>query len=201
MPVTHRLFAPITALLLVLMAIVAISAHASDDQLSIMIDDDQLVYSGHQARAAALHKMASAGVDMVRVTVLWSVVADRAKTGSKQRKRFNKLGAANPRAYPKLNWDRYDRLVRATRQLGITPYFDVTPPGPSWAPGRAPRSEHAHRKTCKPKPSEFANFMTALGKRYSGTYSDENDGHQRIPRVFVWAIGNEPNQGGWLTPQ
>src|SRR3954453_3907515 len=97
MPVTHRLFAPITALLLVLMAIVAIPAHASDDQLSIMMGDDQLLYSGDQARDAALHKMPSAGVDMVRVTVLWSVVADRAKTGSKQRKRFNKLGAANPR--------------------------------------------------------------------------------------------------------
>ena len=43
--------------------------------------------------------------------------------------------------------------------------------------------------------------MTAVGKRFSGTYNDENDGHQVIPRVFVWAIGNEPNQGGWLTPQ
>jgi hypothetical protein len=201
MPVTHRLFAPVTALLIVLMALVAIPAKASDDQLSIMMDDDQLLYSGDQVRDAALHKMAAAGVDMVRVTVLWSVVADKARTGSKNRKRFAKFGAANPKAYPKLNWDRYDRLVRATRQLGITPYFDVTPPGPSWAHERAPRSEHANRKTWKPKPSEFAKFMTAVGKRFSGTYKDENDHHQGIPRVFVWAIGNEPNQGGWLTPQ
>jgi hypothetical protein len=201
MPVTHRLFAPITALLIVLMAIVAIPARASDDQLSIMMDDDQLLYSGDDVRDAALHKMAAAGVDMVRVTVLWSVVANGAKTGHKQHVRFNRYGAANPKAYPKLNWDRYDRLVRATRQVGITPYFDVTPPGPSWGHARAPRSEHANRKTWKPKPSEFAKFMTAVGKRFSGTYSDENDHHQRIPRVFVWAIGNEPNQGGWLTPQ
>src|SRR3954453_7874265 len=130
MPVTHRLFAPITALLIVLMAVVAIPVHASDDQLSIMMDDDQLLYSGDQVRDAALHKMASAGVDMVRVTVLWSVVADRARSGTAQRRRFNRRGAANPKAYPKLNWDRYDRLVHATRQLGITPYFDITPPAP-----------------------------------------------------------------------
>jgi hypothetical protein len=80
-------------------------------------------------------------------------------------------------------------------------YFDVTPPGPSWAHAKPPRSQRANRKTWKPKPAEFARFMTAVGKRYSGTYKDENDGHPVIPRVFVWAIGNEPNQGGWLTPQ
>src|SRR3954451_10516679 len=69
------------------------------------------------------------------------------------------------------------------------------------AHARPRRSQRANRKTWKPKPAEFAKFMTALGKRYSGTYKDENDGHPVIPRVFVWAIGNEPNQGGWLTPQ
>jgi hypothetical protein len=201
MPITPRLFAPVVALLLVLMALVAVPAHASDDQQSIMMDDDQLLYSGDQVRDAALHKMAAAGVDMVRVTVLWSVVADRARTGKANRKRFNKYGAANPKAYPKLNWDRYDRLVRACRQLGIWAYFDVTPPGPSWGHAKPPRSQRANRRTWKPKPLEFAKFMTAVGKRFSGTYKDENDRHAVIPRVFVWSIGNEPNQGGWLTPQ
>src|SRR3954451_18326593 len=201
MPIAHRLFAPVVGLLFARRGIAAVPAHASDDQQSIMMDDDQLLYSGDQARDAALNKMAAAGVDMVRVTVLWSVVADHARTGAKQRKRFNKLGAANPRAYPKLNWDRYDRLVRATRELGIWPYFDVTPPGPSWGHARAPRSERANRRTWKPKPSEFAKFVTAVGKRFSGSYKDENDRHAVIPRVFVWSIGNEPNQGGWLTPQ
>jgi hypothetical protein len=199
MPPTHRLFAPLIAVLILLMC--AASAQASDDQLSIMMDDDLLLYRGDATRDAALHKMAAAGVDMVRVTVLWSVVADGAKKGHKQHKRFNKLGAANPKAYPKLNWDRYDRLVRATRQLGITVYFDLTPPGPSWGHARAPRSERANRRTWKPKPSEFAKFVQAVGRRFDGSYKDENDHHERIPRVFVWALGNEPNQGGWLTPQ
>ena len=101
MPLTHRLFIPLTTLLIVLMASLCVpAARASDDQLSIMMDDDLLLYSGDQVRDAALHKMASAGVDMVRVTVLWSVVADHAKAGHKQHARFNKLGAANPKAYP-----------------------------------------------------------------------------------------------------
>src|SRR3954468_12729644 len=125
MPVSHPLFPPVTALLIVAMAIIAIPARASDDQQSIMMDDDQLIYSGDQVRDAALHKMAAAGVDMVRVTVLWSVVADHARTGKANPRRFAKFGAASPKAYPKLNGDRYDRLVRACRQLGIWPYFDV----------------------------------------------------------------------------
>src|SRR6059058_1952981 len=99
MPASHRLFAPVTALLIVAMAIVAIPARASDTQYSIMMDDDQLIYSGDAVRDAALHKMASAGVDIVRVTVLWSVVANGAKTGHRQHVRFDKLGAANPKAY------------------------------------------------------------------------------------------------------
>ncbi|MDX6658529.1 MAG: hypothetical protein QOH62_3322 [Solirubrobacteraceae bacterium] len=207
MPPTHRLFAPFIALLIVLMALVAAlalpapPADASDDQLSIMMDDDQLLYRGDQVRDASLKKMAAAGVDMVRVTVLWSVVANGAKRTPAARRRFNKLGAANPKAYPKLNWDRYDRLVRSTRQLGIVVYFDVTPPGPSWGHARAPRSERANQRTWKPKPSEFYKFVRAVGKRFDGTYKDENDKHARIPRVYVWSLGNEPNQGGWLTPQ
>jgi hypothetical protein len=201
MPLTHRLLAPITLLLIVVMGLAALPARAADDQWSIMMDDDLLLYSGDDARDAALHKMASAGVEMVRVTVLWSVVADHAKTGKRNRRRFARYGAANPKAYPKLNWDRYDRLVRATRSLGLVPYFDVTPPGPRWGHARAPRSQRANRRTWKPKAGQFAKFVTAVGKRFDGTYLDENDDHQRIPRVFVWALGNEPNQGGWLTPQ
>jgi hypothetical protein len=206
-PPTHRLFAPLIALLFLLMVLAAAgalpvdSAHASENQLSIMMDDDQLLYRGDQARDAALHTMAVAGVDMVRVTVLWSVVADSEKKTPARRRRFNRLGAANPKAYPKLNWDRYDRLVRATRSLGIAAYFDVTPPGPSWGHARPPRSERANARTWKPKPAEFAKFVAAVGKRFSGRYKDENDGHALVPRVSVWALGNEPNQGGWLTPQ
>ena len=180
MPLTHRLFAPLTALLIVAMAIIAApAARACDTQYSIMMDDDQLVYSGDAVRDAALHKMKNLGVDMVRVTVLWSVVAHGAKKGHAQHQRFNKLGAANPKAYPKLNWDRYDRLVRATRQLGMIPYFDVTWPGPSWGMGkRAAQSERANRKTWMPKPSEFAKFVKAVGRRYDGTFKDENDHHR-----------------------
>lgn len=204
MTTTPRL-ATLAALVTVLAGILAGPAariaSASDQQQSIMMDDDRLVYRDDATRDAALKRMKALGVDTVRVTLLWSVVADGARHGKARDRRFRKLGADNPKAYPVRNWDRYDRLVRACKTLGLGLYFDVTGPGPSWGHERAPRSQRRNRRTWKPKPGQFAAFVRAVGKRYSGTYKDEDDGHPVIPRVTAWALWNEPNQGGWLTPQ
>lgn len=194
---TRPVLATLLAFLILVPAAAPTPAHASPDQLSIMMDDDQLLYRGDQVRDASLERMRNLGVDVVRVTVLWSVLTDKAS-----RNRLRGARATNPRNYPRLNWDRYDRLVRAARSLGITVYFNPTPPGPSWAHGKAPRGlRSVVKKAWKPDPGEFAKFVEALGKRFSGRYRDENDRGAVIPRVTVWGLGNEPNQAGWLAPQ
>ena len=43
--------------------------------------------------------------------------------------------------------------------------------------------------------------MTAVGRRFDGTYRDENGSRATLPRVSMWSLWNEPNQGGWLSPQ
>jgi hypothetical protein len=188
--------------LLVLVALLLpAGAHAGPQQLSVMMDDDSLVYRGDAARDRALKLMKALGVDEVRVTVLWSVVADGARKTRARDRRFRRLGADNPKAYPRLNWDRYDRLVRACVTLQVGCYFDVTGPGPSWGHERAPAAHRADQRTWKPKPREFKLFVEAVGKRYSGRYRDENDGRGALPKVSFWSLWNEPNQGGWLTPQ
>ena len=189
------------ALLLVLTALPAASAQANQGGMfSIMMDDDQLLYRGDDARDTAMKRMKNLGVDYVRVTVLWSVVAEHAKRDrrGKLRRHFN---PEDPRTYPKGNWDRYDRLVRAGKALDMGVYFNVTGPGPSWAHKKPPRRLKSLRRSYKPKAREFFKFMKAVGKRYDGTYRDENDANVLLPRVGFWAIYNEPNQGGWLTPQ
>jgi hypothetical protein len=198
---TSRRLPVLVLLALLLCGLATTAARASTTQLSVMMDDDELVYRGDQVRDATLTRMKELGVDEVRVTVLWSVIADKAQKGKARRKRFHKLGAANPKAYPKLNWDRYDRLDRACKTLGIGCYFDVTGPGPSWGHERAPHKYRKDRATWKPKAREFKLFVEAVGKRYSGTYKDENDNHVVLPRISFWSLWNEPNQGGWLTPQ
>lgn len=189
-------------LLVLLAAVLALpgAAQASENQLSIMQDDDLVVYRGDQVRDQTLARMKAIGVDAVRVTVLWSVVADKARSTKARNRRFLRLGADDPRAYPRLNWDKYDRLVRSCETFAIACYFNVTFPGPAWGHEKPPASERRSRATWKPKPVEYGKFVRAVGRRFSGRYRDENE-RVTLPRVDLWSLGNEPNQGGWLTPQ
>ena len=68
---------------------------------------------------------------------------------------------------------------------------------PAWAS----RCKKGKKATCKPRPKAYGAFVTALGRRYSGRYADENQGGGLLPRVSRWSLLNEPNQPGWLTPQ
>ena len=188
------------ALLLVALAAPATAQANQSAMFSIMMDDDQLLYRGDAARDVAMRRMKNMGVDYVRVTVLWSVVAEHARRDRRGKLRRN-FKADDPRTYPKGNWDRYDRLVRAAQTLNLQVYFNLTGPGPRWAHKKPPRSLRSLRRTYKPDPREYFKFVKAVGRRYDGTYRDENDGRRVLPRVAFWSIYNEPNQGGWLTPQ
>jgi hypothetical protein len=181
------------------------------------MDDDLLVYRDDSTATRTLTQMKSLGVDTVRVTVLWKTVAEFAKftradlarlkgkkhqraraTARRQNKRFR---PANPGTYPIRNWDRYDNLVRSASNIGIRVYFNVTGPGPRWAHATMPKGSNALQSTFKPRAREFKLFVTAIGKRFSGTYRDENGSRGTLPRVNMWSLWNEPNQGGWLSPQ
>lgn len=198
MPSPARL---VLAFLLACMLLAPSHAAASESQLSMMMDDDLLVYRDDATRDASLRRMKSLGVDVVRVTVLWSTVAEDARKTPALDKRFRKLGADNPKAYPTKVWDRYDRLVRAVNTLGMQLYFNVTGPGPAYGHEKPPAKYKKDAKWWKPKPREYYKFVQAVGKRYSGQYKDENDGRGTIGRVAFWSLWNEPNQGGWLRPQ
>ena len=189
------------------------AAQANPAQTSIMMDDDLLLYRGDDTAARALVAMKKIGVDVVRVTVLWRVVAENARPSKAEiaklkgsakenaRKQAARFKATNPKTYPRRNWDRFDNLVRSARNAGIKIYFNVTGPGPEWAHAKPPASQRALRRTWKPRPSAYKQFVQAVGKRFDGTYRDENGDRGVLPRVAFWSLWNEPNQGGWLTPQ
>ncbi len=204
-------------LALVLGAALAPAAQASPTQMSIMMDDDLLVYRSDSVAARALTQMKALGVDTVRVTVLWETVAefsrftkaDMAKLkGEKNtrareaaRRQNRRFKPANPSTYPIRNWDRYDNLVRAATERGIRVYFNITGPGPKWAHATKPKGSTALQRTFKPRAREFKLFATAVGKRFDGTFRDENGSRATLPRVSMWSLWNEPNQAGWLSPQ
>jgi hypothetical protein len=199
---------------LLLMSLAAPAAQAAHDQVSIIMDDDQLLYRGDRISSHTLVTARSLGAEVVRATILWRVAADGARLSNKeierlktktlrdraraQRRRFK---PTDPRTYPTRNWDRYDNLVKEAAQLGMRVYFTITGPGPSYAHRLAPPSQRANAGTYKPIPTRFRAFVQAVGTRYSGRYRDENGIRKALPRVALWSLWNEPNQPGWLSPQ
>ncbi len=185
----------VRALLLgaVLAVLVAAPAAAAPDQESTFQDDNELLYQPPEQVRANLDILQSLGVDRLRVTVLWKVLAPEPMSSS----RPAGFDASDSEDYPRASFDRFDTLVVEAAARGLRVNFNVTGPSPLWANQPAPREDIID--TFEPSPSEFGQLVTALGKRYSGQFV-RRDG-ARLPRVDYWSIWNEPNHSGWLTPQ
>lgn len=177
---------PIIAAILVLAALPSF-ASASRTQESTFQDDPLLVYGSEQQVTSTLDTLQSFGVDRIRVSVFWAIVAPANDQPVKP-----SFDATDPAQYPALHWERYDRLIVAARARGINVNLNFTSPVPRWAAAEAPRADI--QGTFGVNPEEFGQFVRAVGKRYSGVYAG-------LPRVDYWSIWNEPNQAGWLTPQ
>ncbi len=171
-------------------------AAASTSQLSLFQDDGQLVLSGDAARERGLDDLQALGADGVHSIVFWGRVAP-APTARRRPAGFD---GSNPAAYGAESWDKYDELVRGAQARGMQVLLSPASPIPFWASG-CKRGPGVALRTCRPNPTQFKRFVQALGTRYSGTYADENAGGATLPRVKRWSVWNEPNQGGWLTPQ
>ena len=169
-------------------------AAASIVQESTFQDDNRLIYDTPENVAATLDTLKSLGVDRVRVSVFWKVVAPQPDVREKPA-----FDASDPGAYPPGSWDRYDTIVRLAGARGIGVNLNLTDPAPLWATGTPEREDIA--ATYEPDAREFDLFVRAVGTRFSGSYTPAGSTGGPLPRVDYWSIWNEPNQAGWLTPQ
>jgi hypothetical protein len=192
-------------------------AAASPTQEALFMDDAELALGRDEQVEATMSVLRSLGVDRVRVSVFWRLVAPDPDGHS--RPAFGGGGPSDPAAYGSSAWNRYDRVVDAARRYGIAVLFTVTGPAPLWASSEPSRGD----PMWEPNPADFGDFVTAVGRRYSGTYADEQRGPPPepgglpflppqdqpppqppsavLPRVDHWSVWNEPNQPGWLRPQ
>jgi hypothetical protein len=156
------------------------AASASPTQESTFQDDDRLLAAPSAEVARTLDTLRGLGVDRVRVRLTWRAVAP-----SPDRDARPGFDAADHTAYPAGAWDRYDTLLRLATERGLAINLDVAGPAPDWATGTPERPDID--ETYEPSAMEFGQFVRAAGARY--------------PAVDTWALWNEPNHPGWLTPQ
>jgi hypothetical protein len=160
-------------------------------------DDHRLIYSSPDVVSSTLQQLKNMGVDRVRVSVVWQLVAP--KPNATKKPKFN---ATNPNAYPKGVWFRWDYLDRVAARLGLQVYFQPTAPAPNWA--TTPRKlAQGYRWSHDPNAKDYGQFVQAVAKRYNGGFraADATGKMTTLPKVRYWGIWNEPNIGGWMTPQ
>jgi hypothetical protein len=175
----------------VLLLATAGSASASTKQETILQDDRLFGDPGQQI--AALDVADSLGVDTIHTVVVWDTLAP-ANNSRRKPRGFN---GADPGDYDPEKWDRFDTLVREADSRGIDLLMSPAGPVPTWASlCRRPGTP----KVCQPSPKEYEAFFTAVVKRYSGRYRDENQGGGVLPKVDRLSVWNEPNLKGWLQP-
>jgi hypothetical protein len=173
------------------------TATASRSQESVMQDDRVLYTQGPVSQARALDSMVELGVDTVHTLIDWRGLAPD-PSATRPPRGFD---ADNPAAYPADRWNPIDDLVRGAQARGLKVLMTPTGPAPRWGEGCSDSERSKYPSgTCRPSAAKFGDFVEALARRYSGAYADESDG-AKLPRVVRWSLFNEPNLGGWLSPQ
>jgi hypothetical protein len=184
-PRSHRLVRALAVLAVAGLASLPFAGTASASRKQTMSFDatGELLRATPQQRQAALADIASLGVETLRVVVPWRFLAPSFDSSTKPAG-FN---ASDPAAYPQAAWAGLDQIVSLWRGGGRRVLLTPSTPMPDWA------SESGNSDIARPKPAEFEQFVTALGRRYSG-------GFMGLPRVTQWAIGNELNIAIFIEP-
>jgi hypothetical protein len=176
----------------ILQVAVPATASASSSQITIIQDGGA---TGPTADAT-FRQFRALGASTARIILPWSQIAPDPRSFAKPN-----FDATNPNAYPGVNWAPYDDAVRASAKYHVGIDFTVTGGAPQWAEAKVPiPGGWDPFFAFKPNASEYGKFMTAIGRRYSGTFVPPGQ-TQALPRVRFWAIFNEPNFGEDLGPQ
>jgi hypothetical protein len=183
--IRHRARLSALALALVSLALLVPNASASKGQTMTFDAAGELINanSSNQSRQNLIADMRSLGVDTVRIFIPWRFYAPNFDSSQKP----GGFDATNPAHYPQSEWARIDDAVVRARAAGMRVLLAPGLPMPDWA------SASGNSDIANPRPAEFEQFVTAVGRRYSGGYAG-------LPRVDLWGIGNELNIAIFILP-
>jgi hypothetical protein len=153
-------------------------------------DSSLLLYIKPEIRALALSRIRSTGASVVRIPVEWRYLVSATPPAG--------FDASNP-ASSAYNFTAIDAAVRDTVAVGETPLLVISrAPTFAEAPNRWP---YAYPGSWAPNPLAFAEFATAVARRYDGSFADPLSPGGLLPRVRLFQAWNEPNLARYLGPQ
>jgi hypothetical protein len=197
---TARAFRSLPGMLAILVALALATpsgALANHSQEMILQDDSQLIYSPPSHVEGVLAALKRMGVNRVRVSVVWSLVAPNSLSFKEP-----KFNATSPAAYAKGVWARWDLIDLYAHKIGLGVYFQPTAPAPYWATKPLPIPQ-GYQSASDINGRAYGQFVQAVATRYDGHHRGTglNGKPTTLPAVRYWGIYNEPNIGGWMVPQ
>lgn len=182
------------------LAATAPAADARAPLATIVQDDAQLLYGSAAEIGERMRTLRSLGVDRVRLTANWSVLAPDPDSRTKPA-----FDAADPAAYPDPFgfWEKLDRAVIQAHTAGLEPMIDIGFWAPLWATTGDPGNGRA---VWNVDPAEYGRFATAVVRRYSGTWAPDpeqpQEPHQSLQQqcerpskdqqLLLGILGGEP---------
>ena len=146
-----------------LLAAGAPAAEAAAPAQTVLQDDAMLLHGGDQGVKDAMSRLRDLGVDRVRLTAGWSVIAPQPDAPTRP-----SFDDADPAAYPAESWANLDRAVRDANAAGLAVMIDVAFWAPRWATHDDPAASGRLRTDIDP--DAYARFAKAVARRYAGGY-------------------------------
>ena len=141
------------------------------------MEDENVIFGPQAVQVAAQWR--GFGVDYVRIQAYWDALSP-ATNSPTMPAGFN---PADPNS-PGYNWGPLDAAIGAVHANGMRVMLTVNQSGPRWASTQP----SVNVKSWKPSPARYAQFATALARRYGA-------------RIDRYLVGSEPNQRVFLAPQ
>ena len=131
---------------------------------SVIQDDAGFLHQPEDVIAQNLERTKALGIERIRVTAGWSVIAPDPDSPVKP-----DFDDTDPGAYPAGNWMNLDRLVRMANAAGLKVMIDIAFWAPRWAT-KAPADQRDRLRT-DIDPVLYSHFAEAVARRYSGTWA------------------------------
>jgi hypothetical protein len=179
-----------------LVALLVAGAPGVRDMETTLQDDAQFLHRSPAQVQRTAQQVAALGADRVRLTAGWSALAPAPFSRRTPGAPFD---ASDSRTYDQDRWRSLDTAVKAITAAGLGVQIDLGFWAPRWAVAAPARN--GARERLYPDPHAFADFATAVARRYSGAFPDPVQRGRDLPAVRMFTTWNEPNHASFLGPQ